>query len=218
MAFNFPAVTYIIALIADAFLIFFSIFHVIAFDELKTDYKNPIDQCNSLNPVSSSFYFSCFFFVCENVINAFVFFNAQQKIHLQKCSIREVKKKSIYHNLTFSNTVNWLLFTASDPGVFTTFGIQRSFPVGRRMVFASIEYSAHCISCFQVNLISVFFGTKVACNFNISIYFRYKNRPVMSGPGLYDPTSIMNAGMLNTKYSMRKKNVSYISVHNKLYL
>ena len=26
-------------------------FQVIAFDELKTDYKNPIDQCNSLNPV-----------------------------------------------------------------------------------------------------------------------------------------------------------------------
>lgn len=52
MAFNFPACTYIIALVSDAFLIFFSIFHVIAFDELKTDYKNPIDQCNSLNPVS----------------------------------------------------------------------------------------------------------------------------------------------------------------------
>jgi hypothetical protein len=28
------------------------LFQVIAFDELKTDYKNPIDQCNSLNPVS----------------------------------------------------------------------------------------------------------------------------------------------------------------------
>lgn len=52
MAFSFPAFSYIIALIVDAFLIFFSIFHVIAFDELKTDYKNPIDQCNSLNPVS----------------------------------------------------------------------------------------------------------------------------------------------------------------------
>ena len=25
---------------------------IIAFDELKTDYKNPIDQCNTLNPVS----------------------------------------------------------------------------------------------------------------------------------------------------------------------
>ena len=24
---------------------------IIAFDELKTDYKNPIDQCNSLNPL-----------------------------------------------------------------------------------------------------------------------------------------------------------------------
>lgn len=53
MAFNFPAFSYIIALIVDAFLIFFSLFHVIAFDELKTDYKNPIDQCNSLNPVST---------------------------------------------------------------------------------------------------------------------------------------------------------------------
>lgn len=52
MAFNFPAFAYIVALIVDAFLIFFSLFHVIAFDELKTDYKNPIDQCNSLNPVS----------------------------------------------------------------------------------------------------------------------------------------------------------------------
>lgn len=52
MAFNFPAFSYIIALIIDAFLIFFSLFHVIAFDELKTDYKDPIGQCNSLNPVS----------------------------------------------------------------------------------------------------------------------------------------------------------------------
>ncbi|KAL1512502.1 hypothetical protein ABEB36_002085 [Hypothenemus hampei] len=51
MAFNFAAFSYIIALIGDAFLIFFSIFHVIAIDELKTDYKNPIDQCNSLNPL-----------------------------------------------------------------------------------------------------------------------------------------------------------------------
>ncbi|KAK9696636.1 Cornichon protein [Popillia japonica] len=51
MAFNFSALSYIIALIVDAFLIFFSLFHVIAFDELKTDYKNPIDQCNSLNPL-----------------------------------------------------------------------------------------------------------------------------------------------------------------------
>uniref|UniRef100_A0A182LWR6 Uncharacterized protein n=1 Tax=Anopheles culicifacies TaxID=139723 RepID=A0A182LWR6_9DIPT len=53
MAFSFPAFSYIVALIIDAFLIFFSIYHVIAFDELKTDYKNPIDHCNSLNPVAA---------------------------------------------------------------------------------------------------------------------------------------------------------------------
>lgn len=53
MAFGFSALSYIIALIVDAFLIFFSLFHVIAFDELKTDYKDPILQCNSLNPVSA---------------------------------------------------------------------------------------------------------------------------------------------------------------------
>ena len=69
MAFTFAAFAYIVALIIDAFLIFFAIFHVnnnpviivfvilmnfgqiIAFDELKTDYKNPIDQCASLNPL-----------------------------------------------------------------------------------------------------------------------------------------------------------------------
>ncbi|KAK2149316.1 hypothetical protein LSH36_455g03013 [Paralvinella palmiformis] len=52
MAFTFVAFCYILALILSAFLIFFVIYHIIAFDELKTDYKNPIDQCNSLNPVS----------------------------------------------------------------------------------------------------------------------------------------------------------------------
>ena len=30
---------------------FFAVFHVIAFDELKTDFKNPIDQCSTLNPL-----------------------------------------------------------------------------------------------------------------------------------------------------------------------
>lgn len=34
---------------------FIKMFQVIAFDELKSDYKNPIDQCNSLNPVSIVF-------------------------------------------------------------------------------------------------------------------------------------------------------------------
>nr|CAH0113125.1 unnamed protein product [Daphnia galeata] len=81
MAFTFAAFSYICALVLDAFLIFFSIFHVsihlkfyrhfvsdrsvrriIAFDELKTDYKNPIDQCSSLNPLVLPEYFIHIFF------------------------------------------------------------------------------------------------------------------------------------------------------------
>jgi len=114
MAFNFPAVSYIIALISDAFLIFFSIFHVIAFDELKTDYKNPIDQCNSLNPLVLPEY----------------------ALHL-------------FFNLFFLFAQEW-------------FSLMLNIPL--------IAYHI----------------------------WRYKNRPVMSGPGLYDPTSIMNADTLST--------------------
>ena len=46
---------------------------IISFDELKTDYKNPIDQCNSLNPVSTFADFSAllpveFAFECLRVL------------------------------------------------------------------------------------------------------------------------------------------------------
>ncbi|MBZ3886457.1 Protein cornichon-like protein 1 [Sciurus carolinensis] len=51
MAFTFAAFCYMLALLLTAVLIFFAIWHIIAFDELKTDYKNPIDQCNTLNPL-----------------------------------------------------------------------------------------------------------------------------------------------------------------------
>lgn len=51
MAFTFAAFCYIAALILTAVLIFFAIWHLIAFDELQHDYKNPVDQCNSLNPL-----------------------------------------------------------------------------------------------------------------------------------------------------------------------
>lgn len=58
MAFTFVAFAYMIALLFSAFLIFFAIYHIIAFDELKTDYKNPIDQCNSLNPLGKHIFWT----------------------------------------------------------------------------------------------------------------------------------------------------------------
>lgn len=48
---SYVAGAYIVALIGDAFLIFLSVYHVIAFDELKTDFKNPIDHCKLMNPL-----------------------------------------------------------------------------------------------------------------------------------------------------------------------
>nr|CDS21669.1 cornichon [Echinococcus granulosus] len=51
MGFGLVAVTYIVALLLTIVLIFFVIYHIIAFDELKTDYKNPVDQCRNLNPL-----------------------------------------------------------------------------------------------------------------------------------------------------------------------
>ncbi|VDO97596.1 unnamed protein product [Soboliphyme baturini] len=114
MAFSFVALAYVFALIITAVLIFLTIYHIIAFDELKTDYKNPIDQCNSLNPLVLPEYASHLFF-----------------------------------NLFFLLTQQFGSFLWNLP---------------------LIVY--HC--------------------------YRYMNRPKMSVPGLYDPTTIMNADILNS--------------------
>lgn len=57
MAFSFAAFAYIIALVCTAFLIFFAIWYVISIDELKSDYKNPIETCANLNPLVLPEYF-----------------------------------------------------------------------------------------------------------------------------------------------------------------
>ncbi|KAL8564500.1 Protein cornichon 1 [Nucella lapillus] len=113
MAFTFAAFCYILALVLSAVLIFFAIFHLIAFDELKTDYKNPIDQCGSLNPLVLPEYF----------------------LH---------------------------------------------------MLFTVLFLFAFQLGSFIWNLPLAVYHVR-----------RYMSRPVMSVPGLYDPTSIMNADELN---------------------
>ncbi|GAB1298768.1 Protein cornichon homolog 1 [Apodemus speciosus] len=112
MAFTFAAFCYMLALLLTAALIFFAIWHIIAFDELKTDYKNPIDQCNTLNPLVLPEYlihaFFCVMFLCA---------------------------------------AEWLTLGLNMP-----------------------------LLAYHI--------------------WRYMSRPVMSGPGLYDPTTIMNADIL----------------------
>uniref|UniRef100_A0A8C8YHG8 Uncharacterized protein n=1 Tax=Prolemur simus TaxID=1328070 RepID=A0A8C8YHG8_PROSS len=49
-------------------LIFFAIWHSQAFDELKTDYRNPVEQCDTLNPLVCPKHltraFSCVMLLC----------------------------------------------------------------------------------------------------------------------------------------------------------
>ncbi|CAF1166224.1 unnamed protein product [Adineta ricciae] len=114
MSFTFVAFAYLAALILTALLIFFAIWHIIAFDELKNDHKNPIEQCKSLNPL----------IIPEYATHAFI-------------------------NLLFLFGGQWFTLFLNMP-----------------------------LIAFHIN--------------------KFRNRPVMSGFGIYDPTSIMNAQTLNS--------------------
>ncbi|KAF1426095.1 hypothetical protein FQV22_0010252, partial [Spheniscus magellanicus] len=110
---------------------------IIAFDELKTDYKNPIDQCNTLNPVSC-------------VLNFFFFLKKRSKL------------------------------------LTRIFLFQLVLP----------EYLIHAFFC--VMFLCAAEWLTLGLNMPLLAYhiWRYMSRPVMSGPGLYDPTTIMNADIL----------------------
>ncbi|NWR43981.1 CNIH1 protein, partial [Regulus satrapa] len=114
---------------------------IIAFDELKTDYKNPIDQCNTLNPVSSTLNIVC-------------------------------------QNATFCSVRSKLLTRL--------FLLQLVLP----------EYLIHAFFC--VMFLCAAEWLTLGLNMPLLAYhiWRYMSRPVMSGPGLYDPTTIMNADIL----------------------
>ncbi|NXD63535.1 CNIH1 protein, partial [Eolophus roseicapillus] len=148
MAFTFAAFCYMLALLLTAALIFFAIWHIIAFDELKTDYKNPIDQCNTLNPVSST---SCFLSIAQ--INS-------DLGGFRGCSL-----------VAFLTHI---------------FLFQLVLP----------EYLIHAFFC--VMFLCAAEWLTLGLNMPLLAYhiWRYMSRPVMSGPGLYDPTTIMNADIL----------------------
>jgi len=112
MSFTFVAFAYIVALILTALLIFFAIWHIIAFDELKNDHKNPIEQCKSLNPL----------IIPEYATHIFI-------------------------NLLFLLGGEWITLFINMP-----------------------------LIAYHIN--------------------KFRTRPVMSGLGIYDPTTIMNAQSL----------------------
>lgn len=75
-------------------------------------------------------------------------------------------------------------------------GSVRAFYLNLLFQLVLPEYLLHLF----FNILFALSGEWLALFFNIPLIVyhikRYKNRPVMSGPGLYDPTSIMNAEVL----------------------
>ncbi|XP_069744088.1 protein cornichon homolog 3 isoform X2 [Narcine bancroftii] len=49
MVFTFAAFCYMLSLVLGSSLLCFAVWNIIAFDELRTDLKNPVDQCNPLH-------------------------------------------------------------------------------------------------------------------------------------------------------------------------
>ena len=120
-AFTFEAFCYMLAGAAAHLHVHLLRHLFIALDELKTDYKNPIDQCNTLNPFVLPDYLSHAYIL-------FFFFHA-------------------FFCVLFLYVAEW-------------------FTLGVNMPLLAYHI------------------------------WKYMSRPVMSGPGLYDPTTIMNTDIL----------------------
>ncbi|XP_062503657.1 protein cornichon-like [Corticium candelabrum] len=66
------AVVAIAVAVLDIGLIFFMVWNVICFDELRSDYRNPVDLCNSLNPLVLLEYFGHVLLVVLLAIGGFM--------------------------------------------------------------------------------------------------------------------------------------------------
>ncbi|XP_065065202.1 protein cornichon homolog 1-like [Rhopilema esculentum] len=110
---SYEVLCFIFALLASIALIFLVIWNVIAFDDLRTDYKNPIDLCQTLNPLV----------LPEYGLHAFLM-------------------------LLFFFGGFWIVFLFNVP-----------------------------LLCYNI--------------------YRYANRGIISGVGIYDPTEIMSTSVLN---------------------
>ncbi|XP_042528345.1 protein cornichon homolog 3 isoform X2 [Dipodomys spectabilis] len=68
MAFSPAAFGYMLSLVLGAALVFFAVWHIITFDELRTDFQSPVDQCNPAHalvlPEYATHSLFCVMFLC----------------------------------------------------------------------------------------------------------------------------------------------------------
>lgn len=84
-----------IILVISSHLKYFFPLQIIAFDELKTDYKNPIDQCNSLNPLVLPEYILHIFFNVLFLV-AGEFFSLFLNVPLIGYHVSEINRLNVY--------------------------------------------------------------------------------------------------------------------------
>lgn len=117
----------------------------------------------------------------------------------------------IYLTLWFSSQ-----FAASFTWIWNSHILLLNVHLVRRVADNLTQYSFNCLQHLQVwtvlitKFCYVLFFIIYCCNkllwfkvaLQIQLHFRYSRRPVMSVPGLYDPTTIMNADILS--YCMKE--------------
>ena len=87
-------------------------------------------------------------------------------------------------------------YSVSSTWIFHSHIFQLDVSLCWRMVYTHIQYSTNCLSHPKVNSFAWCIMNDQT-NVLTHDFFRYLNRPVMSGVGLYDPTNIMNQDVLN---------------------
>ncbi|CAG0889178.1 unnamed protein product [Cyprideis torosa] len=130
---TWATIAFLISLVLFVCLTFFAIFHLICFDELRSDYRNPVDHCKTLNPVSPT----------------------SKRDH-------NLRRRSVQLHAVLS--------------------LQLILP----------EYILHFFIVFMFVLTNCWIT--VGLNLPLAAFhiWRYWTRPVMSSPGIYDPTAIMD--------------------------
>ncbi|XP_077818550.1 protein cornichon homolog 2 isoform X1 [Macaca mulatta] len=217
MAFTFAAFCYMLTLVLCASLIFFVIWHIIAFDELRTDFKNPIDQGNparaqtpgACSGLSSSWRGGgcqalgrCLGDAGEGPSMVTVAMGTARLLPGRADSAAETALAPPGGHMRGGGSCSSICFSASPIAAFCfpqqrerLKNIERICCLLRKLVVP--EYSIHGLFC----LMFLCAAEWVTLGLNIPLLFyhlwRYFHRPADGSEVMYDAVSIMNADILN---------------------